>query len=257
MSLTTKIGVALFLVMAAALSMTTMLNYLRFEQTLRTLMTQRINVVANETSQDLRAGMDLGLNLQGMENLDAILERRVDMSPEITRITVLDCRRTPIATTSRLDRGDSLMAVHPNASKEADWIDFEEQVVTAGTMLHDSLGQCAGLLQIEAAAGTYQRKLGNAFVEMWKSASVGMLAIIPVLGLLIVLMRRRHRVFTKLHEDLDQAKAGMAGKVPLHDGDLLTNSEMELVALYREVRNQLPEQDGAANGMSSAETKNR
>ena len=85
MSLATKIGVALFLVLAAALGMTTVLNYLRFDQTLRTLVTQRINVVSNETSQDLLAGIDLGLRLENMENLGAILDRRLGMSREVTR----------------------------------------------------------------------------------------------------------------------------------------------------------------------------
>ncbi|HBU99813.1 hypothetical protein, partial [Thalassospira lucentensis] len=84
-----------------------------------------------------------------------------------------------------------------------------------------------------ADSGEYFRKLDGAFTEMWKSAAIGMLAIIPVLGLLVVLMRRRHRVFSELHEDIERALAGQAGTSTAHDKDVLTESEMDLIALYR------------------------
>ena len=75
MKLSTKIGLALFLVLASALSMTTVLNYLRFDQTLHTLLAQRMTVILNETSQDVLAGIDLGLRLENMENLQSVLNR--------------------------------------------------------------------------------------------------------------------------------------------------------------------------------------
>lgn len=240
MNLATKIGVALFVVFVSALCMTTVLNYLRFEQTLQTLLTQRINVVTSETNQDLHAAMDLGLRLESMENLEEILERRAAMSPEISRMTILDCQGTPIAATDQPDT-NGIPGPPPSGNiEQSDWVHFGERAVAAGTTLYDSLGQCAGLLHLQVDDETYRRKLENASAKMWKSASMGMLAILPVLGLLVVLMRRRHRVFDALHADLEQAEAGKAGAAPTHDGDVLTESELELVQLYREIRDQLP-----------------
>lgn len=256
MNLATKIGVALFVVLAAALCMTTVLNYLRFEQTLRTLITQRIDVVAYETSQDLHAAMDLGLRLESMENLRGILERRAGMSPDIRNLSVLDCQGAPLATTAQSSQEAPDEPERFSRTAESDWIHFNRNTVTAGRMLHDNLGHCAGLLQIEADGETYQDKLGNASSEMWRSASLGLLAIIPMLALLAVLMRRRHRVFTELHEDLDDALAGRAGTGALHEGDVLTGNEMELISLYREIRDQLPRTDEEEDSVPPSAKKN-
>lgn len=256
MNLATKIGVALFVVFVTALCMTTVLNYLRFEQTLRTLLTQRINVVASETNQDLHAAMDLGLRLESMENLEVILERRAAMSPEIRRMTVLDCQGTPIATTEPPETKAIPDTAASGHIEQSDWVRFGERAVAAGTTLYDSLGQCAGLLHLQVDGETYRRKLDNASAKMWKSASMGMLAIIPVLGLLVVLMRRRHRIFDELHEDLEQVEAGKAGAAPTHDGDVLTESEMELVELYREIRDQLPRDAAEEDNVPVSADKN-
>lgn len=253
MTLATKIGVALFLVLAAALGMTTVLNYLRFEQTLQTLVTQRINVVSNETSQDLLAGIDLGLRLENMENLGVILDRRLGMSHEVTQIAVQNCQGTPIARSGRnLAKAPTSTIMPPpsDAQGKASWTRFTDQGVISSTPLRDSLGQCAGMLTITADGTDYFGKLDGAFRQMWQSAAIGMLAIIPVLGLLMVLMHRRHRVFSELHEDIERALAGQTPTGTAHDNDVLTESEMELIALYREIRDQLPN-DGASSDQNA------
>ncbi|MFV1853053.1 MAG: hypothetical protein ACMZ66_20450 [Thalassospira sp.] len=257
MSLATKIGVALFLILAAALSMTTTLNYLRFEQTLRTLVVQQMNVVRHETSQDLLAGIDLGLRLENVENLDAILARRLQMTPEVTEITVQDCQGSSIATVRATQQPAPQNSIdHSQASfatsAQSSWTSISDQGAVSGTIMRDSLGQCAGQLIVTTDSSDYFQKLDLAFVEMWKSAGLGMLLIIPVTGLLIILMRRRHRIFVELHEDIDRAMAGETTTRPIHDKDALTASEIELISLYREIRDQLPK-DGTSGLSPDAE----
>lgn len=260
MSLATKIGVALFLILAAALSMTTTLNYLRFEQTLRTLVVQQMNVVRHETSQDLLAGIDLGLRLENVENLEAILARRLQMTPEITEIMVRDCLGSSIArataTPRSNDQPESLPDINSGAFKtqsQSSWSSVSETGAVSGTTLRDSLGQCAGQLIVTTDSSDYYTKLDLAFKEMWKSAAFGMLVIIPVTGLLVILMRRRHRIFTELHNDIDRALAGETATRPIHDKDALTESEIELISLYREIRDQLPKDDVTNTNSPDAE----
>lgn len=240
MKLSTKIGLALFLVLASALSMTTVLNYLRFDQTLHTLLAQRMTVILNETSQDIVAGIDLGLRLENMENLQSILNRRLDMSNDIRNVAVLDCDGTIISNAARSPDDQTLSGATIPQQVRDQWIDFTPGIATAGQVLRDSLGQCAGQVVITASAETSEAKLANAFSEMWKSAALGMGMIVPILGVLFILMRRRHRVFEELHEDLARAVAGEAPNTRPHDGDVLTQSEIELISLYREIRDQLP-----------------
>lgn len=254
MKLSTKIGLALFLVLASALSMTTVLNYLRFDQTLHTLLAQRMTVILNETSQDIVAGIDLGLRLENMENLQPILNRRLDMSNDIRNVAVLDCDGTIISNAARSPDDQALSGAAIPQQARDEWIDFTPGIATAGQVLRDSLGQCAGQVVITASAETSEAKLANAFSEMWKSAALGMGMIIPILGVLFILMRRRHRVFEELHEDLARAVAGKAPNIRPHDGDVLTQSEIELISLYREIRDQLPHETKKGNTKRQSET---
>jgi len=254
LNLSTKIGLALFLVLASALSMTTVLNYLRFDQTLHTLLAQRMTVILNETSQDIVAGIDLGLRLENMENLQPILNRRLDMSNDIRNVAVLDCDGTIISNAARSPDDQALSGAAIPQQARDEWIDFTPGIATAGQVLRDSLGQCAGQVVITASAETSEAKLANAFSEMWKSAALGMGMIIPILGVLFILMRRRHRVFEELHEDLARAVAGKAPNIRPHDGDVLTQSEIELISLYREIRDQLPHETKKGNTKRQSET---
>jgi len=254
LKLSTKIGLALFLVLASALSMTTVLNYLRFDQTLHTLLAQRMTVILNETSQDIVAGIDLGLRLENMENLQPILNRRLDMSNDIRNVAVLDCDGTIISNAARSPDDQALSGAAIPQQARDQWIDFTPGIATAGQVLRDSLGQCAGQVVITASAETSETKLANAFSEMWKSAALGMGMIIPILGVLFILMRRRHRVFEELHEDLARAVAGKAPNIRPHDGDVLTQSEIELISLYREIRDQLPHETKKGNTKRQSET---
>jgi len=254
LKLSTKIGLALFLVLASALSMTTVLNYLRFDQTLHTLLAQRMTVILNETSQDIVAGIDLGLRLENMENLQPILNRRLDMSNDIRNVAVLDCDGTIISNAARSPDDQALSGAEIPQQARDQWIDFTPGIATAGQVLRDSLGQCAGQVVITASAETSEAKLANAFSEMWKSAALGMGMIIPILGVLFILMRRRHRVFEELHEDLARAVAGKAPNIRPHDGDVLTQSEIELISLYREIRDQLPHETKKGNTKRQSET---
>lgn len=256
MSLATKIGVALFLILAAALSMTTTLNYLRFEQTLRTLVVQQMSVVRHETSQDLLAGIDLGLRLDNFENLEGILARRLQMTPEVTGITVQDCQGSEIARATATQQPDPARSDHSSGNlaprTQSSWTSISEKGAVSRSILHDSLGQCAGQLIVTTDSSDYFRKLDLAFIEMWKSAGLGMLLIIPITGLLIILMRRRHRIFVELHQDIDRAMAGETTARQIHDEDALTASEIELISLYREIRDKLPK-DGVAGQSPDAE----
>lgn len=243
MSLTAKIALTIFCVFAAALAMTTALNYLRFEQTLRSVLTQRMNVVTNEASRDLQAGIDLGLRLESMENLREILQRRHDMSDEIAAISVLDCQGGEIAGFTGKNNDLALPEIERGAREEVGNIVFAGGFAALGKELRDSLGQCAGHLVVIADLGPLNRRLGNAYLEMWKAAGYGMIGVVPIFALLVVLMRRRHRVFDELNADVKRAVNGQVAAVAVHDGDLLTRSEMEMVARYRDIRDRLSEPD--------------
>lgn len=251
MNLTTKIAVALLLVLVAALGMTSVLNYLRFEQTLRTVLAQRIDVVANETSQDLRAGIDLGLRLENMDNLTDLLERRLGMDRDIANISILGCDGEIIGSAGRSSDSTQHTNEMMHGEEQSHELHFHGAVAMQDITLRDSLGQCVGVLRLTTDITRLNGKLTVLRQEMMQSAAFGLIAIVPVFAVLFVIMRRRHRVFDALNEDIARARSGLPPKAPPRDGDLLTRAEVEMVSLYREVRDHLPDDDGDQPGDST------
>jgi hypothetical protein len=243
MSLGLKIGLALFFVFGAAIAMTTGLNYLRFDQTLQHLLSQRLTVVLSETRRDIVSGLDLGLRIENMENLEAVLGRRMGMSDGIRNIQVFACDGSLVESQTAAadtDQGNAPPFALPQTDQ---WQSFQYNRAITGTVLRDSVGQCAGYVRIIADISDAKAELAQVFTRMWQAAVLGMTAIIPVLLVLIVLMRRRHRVFVELNDDLQCALDGQAPRVPAHDGDVLTSGEMRMISLYRQLRDQLPMAD--------------
>ena len=234
LNLTAKIALAIVLIFAAALGMTTMLNYMRLEQTLRTVLIQRIEVISNETRQDLSAALDIGLRLENMENLSQILKRRLAMSDEISEISVRDCSGNLISS----ERSNSSHPISGEPVRTGD-IFFTKNLALHDVALQDSLGQCAGNVRLAADLSDINSRLERVSSEMVRAAGIGMVAVFPILLLLVWLMNRRHRVFVSLNDDVKRAMAGQGTVANFHDKDLLTESEMEMVAMYRDIRENL------------------
>ncbi|MEQ5778003.1 hypothetical protein J4E05_20945 [Thalassospira sp. NFXS8] len=242
MSLALKIGLALLLVFGAAIAMTTGLNYLRFDQTLHHLLSQRMTVVLSETRRDIVAGLDLGLRLENMENLDAILGRRLDMSEGIRNIQVFACDGSQIDVAQA-----GSVAPPPFSLPDMDqWQSFDHDRAIMGTLLRDSVGQCAGYVRIITDISDANAQLDHVLSRMWQAAMISLGTIVPVLLVLFVLMRRRHRVFVELNDDLERALDGKASAVSAHDGDVLTGGEMRMISLYRQLRDQLSRENANA-----------
>ncbi|OSQ36743.1 hypothetical protein [Thalassospira mesophila] len=255
MNLAFKIGLALFLVLGSAIAMTTVLNFLRFDQTLHHLLAQRLTVVLSETQRDIVSGLDLGLRIENMENLDAMLGRRLGMSSDIQAIQVLDCNGSVIESRTPPGLSASVATIPFTPAPEDQWQSFDGNRAIAGTLLRDSVGQCAGYIRLIADISEATAKLSHASTKMWQAALFGMGAIIPVLIVLFILMRRRHRVFVELNEDFERALDGQPPRVPAHDGDVLTAGEMSMISLYRDMRDQLsktsPNETSASDADSS------
>ncbi|MDP2699977.1 hypothetical protein [Thalassospira sp.] len=244
MSLSFKIGMSLSLVLAAALALTTVLNFLRFDETLHDFLSQRMTVILSEARREMLTGLDLGLRLENLENLSDGLERHMRAADDIRAIEVLGCDGSLI--TGAGDVGGSYAGfVTPTTDQ---WEILGEADVISGAILRDSVGQCAGYVRIIANIADYRATLDRAFVNLWQAAALGMMTIVPVLLVLVILMRRRHRIFVELQTDLDRAIAGEQSGGPTHDGDALTAGERQMIGLYREVRDKLTTDHPSGNG---------
>jgi hypothetical protein len=234
-TLSFKIGCTIVLVLAAALSLTTLLNYLRFDETLQQLLEQRMHVVLAEARRDMLTGLDLGLRLENMENLSGGLRKHLQVDNDIRAIEVFDCAGNPITRVTNQGEGTERPLAFAVPDKD-DWYRMTPHAAVVGSILRDSVGQCAGYVRLVASNADYLATRSKALTQLWRAAAFAMAAAVPVLILLWVLMRLRHRLFVDLEDDLDHALAGEAPVKMRYGKAVLTRAEGDMVAEFRQIR---------------------
>lgn len=88
MNTQTKIAAALLLVLVTALTTTATLGYFIYERTLSTLVTSRFEFVARELERKVEAGLDLGLPLGELENVNALLRQERATDDALASMTI-------------------------------------------------------------------------------------------------------------------------------------------------------------------------
>lgn len=249
-------------VVLLALALTTLLNALRFEETLENLVEQRLDVVAHEIASDVVVGLDLGLRIEAMDNLQAIIERLRDQVGGVAAVTLHDCDgRTIAATRAPGHRTDVAAPQRLAARAGSHWRHFEPEGIALGLAITNSYGECAGGVVLEYEAETFYRTR-DAVVErlIWIALGAALLTL-PAALLLMWVFRRRARVLGRLHADLDAMVAVPGQGLPtLPEAGAQDSGERELLAGYRAARPVLLDIAGhapleASNDAASTQTE--
>ena len=85
-----KAAAVVTLIVGLTLALIGMLNFFRFEQTLRATTEARLGFVAKDLKANVQTGLDLGLDLPSMSNVQNIIEREAATDPGILGIDVFD-----------------------------------------------------------------------------------------------------------------------------------------------------------------------
>lgn len=228
-------------VVLLALALTTLLNALRFEETLENLVERRLDVVAQEVVSDVVVGLDLGLRIEAMDNLQAIIERLRAQVEGVAAVTIHDCAGAPVATT-RAPGG-----VTPAMPATAHWRRFEPEGIALGLGITNSYGECAGGVVLEHEADTFYRTRDAVVARLIWIALGAALLTLPAALLLMWVFRRRARVLARLHADLDAITDQGGPALPeLPASGWRESGELELLAGYRAARPVLLETAGHA-----------
>lgn len=238
-------------VVLLALALTTVLNTLRFEETLENLVAQRLDVVAQEVVSDVVVGLDLGLRIEAMDGLQTIIERLRAQVGGVAAVTVHDCDGGTIASTQA--HGHRTTVVLPERTANlvgAHWRRFDPEGIALGIGISNSYGKCAGGVVLEYEADTYYRTRDAVVTRLIWIALGAALLILPAALLLVWVFRRRARVLGQLQADLGAMVAGAQGQAlaPLPESERQDSGERELLAAYRTARPVLLETAGYAAG---------
>jgi len=250
-NLAAKMGMAVAMIILLAVVATTLLNALRFDQIYSQFIQRRLDVILADIRRDVVVGLDLGLPLNGIENLPAILARHERGDSEIVSITVHDCQGSPVATAGLVDASFSPWM---SFSGQESWQLFSTAGVAAGRRVHDAFGQCAGGISVSYDAAEYRATLARTNRLLFGAGGLALLVIIPAMLAIHAIFRRRKAVFAALEADVDRLiLARGADDVPdrLEHSD--TDPDKALVESYRHARLALAHGlRGAADGGKSA-----
>jgi hypothetical protein len=100
-----RFSVVIALVLALAAAITAMLNVLKFEQVLHGFEESRYGFVARDIQGALEQNLNLGLPLDQIDNAQELIERQLELDPDLTGIVIFDPAGTILYQASRLSDG--------------------------------------------------------------------------------------------------------------------------------------------------------
>ena len=98
-SLRAKLILAIVAVLLFSNGLNTTLNYLNFDKRLTQTSDSTYQVVLDETDNDIRQAMSLGLPLSSISNIQSLIERRSELVDGISKIQVVNSADEVLFTT--------------------------------------------------------------------------------------------------------------------------------------------------------------
>ena len=146
--LATRITLALVVILAAGVGMTTLLSAHMFERTLSDFLTSRFEFELNDIRQRIETQMDLGIALAELQSVPQELEEYLRADEQILSIEVFDDTGIVLFSTDPSFVGDLVTeewvtAWRASRGQEV-WSDLERDARVVGVPLRDNLGRDVG-----------------------------------------------------------------------------------------------------------------
>lgn len=241
LGLTAKMVITLTAVVWIALTLSSTLNALRFEQSLRQVTTERLEVMVQEAVSAIEQGLDLGLSIEAMPRLEVSMRDLTVHEAGLTSIVVHTCDGE-ILLRSHPDRPlatlEPARLESPQAGGRVLGRRIDPSGVTLGRQAKDSSGECAaGVAVIFDAEGRMQlvAQTERALFWLWAMAT---LLIVPAVLVLRWMLRQHERALCVILDDLSALGHGAPtnGLVAGQSTALVGEQEHELMVRYRLAR---------------------
>ncbi|MDA9556435.1 MFS transporter [Vibrio sp.] len=148
LSLRAKLSLAIVAVLLFSIGLNTTLNYLNFEKRLTETSDSTYQIVVEETQNDIQQAINLGLPLASINNIQSLLDRRIQLVSGITSLSVVDMNNQvlfstgeiepdnreislPITNTFGLNEGKLQLHYSPKALYESQLALLEKQILYA------------------------------------------------------------------------------------------------------------------------------
>lgn len=184
------IAVAMFLVLIIALATTAVLGYFVYDRMLSGLVTSRFEFTAKELKNKIEAGIDLGLPLGQLENIDELLLQEKSGDSSLVAISIINSKGTILFDTAVERVGKAAPSVWAQSLRHAelqpDKVYFGESEI--GLPLFTSFGKMVGILLVRYSKTFYDNKKFGVIWESGIVVSVVLLGagVIGVIGIMLI-----------------------------------------------------------------------
>ena len=194
----TKILAALLMVSMIALTTTATLGYFIYERTLSGLVLSRFEFIATELKRKVEAGLDLGLPLGELENVNDLLRQEILTDDALVRLSIENARGIILfdTDTSRIGTKSSLPWLDSSAQgdpKSSDMLVRENQI---GIPLVNSFGKVVGGLLVDYSKDYYDSKRAGTIRNVAEATLIVLLlsSVIGTCGVLAISRRLDYAV---------------------------------------------------------------
>jgi hypothetical protein len=157
-----KAAAVVTLIVGLALALIGMLDFFRFEQTLRSTTEARLGFVAKDLRTNIQTGLDLGLDLSSMSNVQNIIDREAATDPRILGIDVFDDHARVLFSTQE----SAVESQIPNAWRAAIgsdddsvWQASDREQMVVGTRLTSNFGSDVGGVALRYSRASFEEQL--------------------------------------------------------------------------------------------------
>lgn len=238
MNTQTKILAALLMVTIIALTTTATLGYFIYERTLSDLVISRFEFTATELKRKVETGLDLGLPVGELENLNELLRQEILTDNALVRLSIENARGIILFDTdaSRIGTSasawlDVLVQAEP---KTSDVLVRESEI---GVPLINSFGKIVGGLLVVYSKNYYDSKRAETMRNVAVTTLIVLLlsSFIGSCGVLAISRRLDYAVM-RLETGLRSILVRV-GFAPKKEAPPDTDLEAEIVAFERKILN--------------------
>ncbi len=204
-NLTVKVGGTMAVVVVLAVTLATLLNLMRFQETYERLVAQRLEVVAGEIGRTIVVGVGLGVRVESQGNLADLLRLHAERNPDVTELVIHDCLGRPITRQGWKAESAEPWLDHLQQNR---WYVFDAAGLIVGLTVRDNLGTCLAGVAIRRSAASYVGildEVAGRFIRIGTVAAV--LAVFSVMAAAFYFDDRR-RALLRLDSDLAGIAAG-------------------------------------------------
>ena len=200
--------VLLLIVLGFSIGMATLLNYFKFESTIRTLEGSRFGLVAEDIGNNIELSLGLGLSFGEIGTLQELIERHRSSDVLILSIEVLDNGGRVRYSTRPERAGQAAPAGWLAALRRPEWLRVEPDAFVAGRTMRNNFDVVIGGVAVRYDRGQTNAavaEMGLRLIELGAAIT----AVLTLLGgaTLSVLAKLTERAFVR-------AAAGFSGPGP-------------------------------------------